>query len=292
MRWIISLSIACIGCAVPEPVNTTDWQSALKRADAVLLAAVADTQSELRSNTETLTAIKSQLDTIEASLVSQPTDNSEEVIQSTELTPAGKNANESQPVTGLVAAPAGVPLLISTTVGCAPCERLKQDVAAGLFAGFDVKFATDWQPDKYPAIRFKSESSSSGWGAIYGYDGNTLAWLRSKLLNQSTPVQAVASVPVVRQSHGDLVALHNQLHGGGNWTWPGGTMASLESHLRESHGVQSAGGAPLTGAMFQNRGAYTVTSQQPVVRFVSPRQSGNRWSYRVSRSACPSGACP
>ena len=228
MRWPIIICVVFAGCLVndPKPASPealTAWQEALRDTGAEVLQVATSTQTELRSNTETLTAIKSQLDTIEASLVTPQTANSEEVIQSTELSPVDKNANESQPVTGLVAASTGVPLLISTTAGCAPCERLKQDVAAGLFDGFDVRFADDWQPDSYPAIRFRSESSSSGWGAIYGYDASTLAWLRSKLLNESTLVPAVASVPVVRQSQGDLVALHNQLHGGGNWTWPGGT---------------------------------------------------------------------
>jgi len=284
MRWPIIICVVLAGCSVndPKPANPdalTAWQQALRDTGAEVLQIATSTQTELRSNTETLTAIKSQLDTIEASLVTPQTANSEEVIQSTESTPAGKNANESQPVTGLVAAPAGVPLLISTTVGCAPCERLKQDVAAGLFDGFDVKFATDWQPDKYPAIRFKSDSSSSGWGAIYGYDGNTLAWLRSRLLNESTPVQAVASVPAVRQSQGDLVALHNQLHGGGNWTWPGGTMASLESHLRESHGVATA-----------NQSGYSVRRSYPAIRPVSYRQGQFRWSGALAQRTCPT--CP
>ena len=39
---------------------------------------------------------------------------------------------------------------------------------------------------------------------------------------------------VVRRSHSDLVRLHNQLHGGGSWTWPG----DLETHLRTVHRVK------------------------------------------------------
>ena len=43
---------------------------------------------------------------------------------------------------------------------------------------------------------------------------------------------SVKSVPI---SHHDRVRLHNQLHGGGQWTWPG----NLEGHLRDVHGVET-----------------------------------------------------
>lgn len=39
--------------------------------------------------------------------------------------------------------------------------------------------------------------------------------------------------PPQSMSHGDMVALHDQLHGGGSWTWPG----NLAQHLQQAHGV-------------------------------------------------------
>ena len=38
----------------------------------------------------------------------------------------------------------------------------------------------------------------------------------------------------VHMSHQDMVRLHNQLHGGGSWTWPG----DLQTHLWTTHGLR------------------------------------------------------
>lgn len=43
------------------------------------------------------------------------------------------------------------------------------------------------------------------------------------------------------------IELHNSLHGGGNWTWPGGTAQSLKDHLATKHGVASRGTYPRVG---------------------------------------------
>lgn len=283
MKWLTIVCIGVIaGCSFNDPKQSpvanealTEWQQALRDNSTEVLQVATTTQSELRSNTTTLSEIKAQLDTIEASLASPKTDNSEEVIQSVELTSADKNANDSQPVTGSVAESAGVSLLISTTSGCAPCEQLKRDLEAGLFAGFDVRFVDDWQPRLYPAIRFRDIDSASGWAAIYGYDNSTLPWLRARLLGNAVSMQAVASRPAVRQSQGDLIALHNQLHGGGSWTWPG----DLATHLRESHGVATA-----------DQSSHPVRYSGAVIRPVSYRQSKCRWSGAVAQRACPT--CP
>lgn len=37
-------------------------------------------------------------------------------------------------------------------------------------------------------------------------------------------------------THSEMVALHNRLHGGGSWTWPG----DLATHLRGTHGVSTS----------------------------------------------------
>jgi len=66
--------------------------------------------------------------------------------------------------------------------------------------------------------------------------------------------------PVVKQSatqmtHAEMVATHNRLHGGGQWTWPG----DLATHLQTAHGVN------------------VVKTIQPVQRV---------------QSNCPGGVCP
>ena len=282
MKAIIALiTIACTGCAapvarLPTSEDLTDWQRALREDTSQILAATTDTRDTLRANTEALQQIKKQL---EASLVNPETANSEEVIQSTELSPADENANDSQPVTGFVAESAGVPLFVSVTTGCAPCERLKRDVDAGKFAGFDVRFVDqpDWQPRSYPAIRYKSDQSVTGYAVTYGYDESTLDWLRSHLLNERPALQTgVRSGPDTPMQHVDMVSLHNQLHGGGGqWTWPG----DLATHLREVHGVAAA-----------DQSYSQVRRASNGVRLVSRRPVRNWGSGFVSTRACPT--CP
>jgi len=66
------------------------------------------------------------------------------------------------------------------------------------------------------------------------------------------------ALQVHSMSHSEMVALHNQLHGGGSWTWPG----DLATHLRTAHGVSTS----------------QPTQSQPA----RVQQSGN----------CPGGNCP
>lgn len=67
--------------------------------------------------------------------------------------------------------------------------------------------------------------------------------------------------PVAKMSHAEMVATHNRLHGGGQWTWSG----DLETHLRTAHGVGTI-----------------QTAAQPV-----------RYTQRtVYQSSCPNGRCP
>lgn len=40
--------------------------------------------------------------------------------------------------------------------------------------------------------------------------------------------------PIKVMSHSGMVSLHNKLHGGGQWTWPG----NLKEHLETTHGVR------------------------------------------------------
>lgn len=63
----------------------------------------------------------------------------------------------------------------------------------------------------------------------------------------------------IAMSHSEMITLHNRLHGGGQWTWPG----DLETHLRTTHGVSTT----------------KTTTPKPTVR-------------TVQQSACPNGRCP
>lgn len=72
---------------------------------------------------------------------------------------------------------------------CPPCERLKAAVANGEFDGFEVSDSEDFPGLRsYPAIRFETPSSSSGWGVLYGYDNTTIPQLRALTQGTSGPL--------------------------------------------------------------------------------------------------------
>ena len=137
----------------------------------------------------------------------------------------------------------------------------------------------------YPAIRYKSDQSVTGWKwhTPRGYGPRVLMELRSTLLGEETPdggdFPQAAQTETPRSI--DLVGLHNQLHGGGNWTWPG----DLATHLQTTHGVMLNGNQP------SYVGSQTYRSRS-VVRSVPYRSTGVWRSRSVSRSSCPSGNCP
>jgi len=267
-----------IGCANPSP-ELTAMQLALRTADTEILKVAESTHTEVKSNTQALAEIKAKLETMEASLVVSDPANGKEVIKSEDTSPAD-NANDSQPVTRSVAEAGDVPLFVTNApFPCPPCERLKADYAAGKFAGFDVTFADDWQPSSYPAIRYKSANSATGWAVIYGYDANTIDQL--KRLTGTKEIVVAAESTNSFMSHGDMVSIHNDLHGGGSWTWPG----DIATHLRQSHGVQIDG----TAANYQ---ANTVVRARSVISTSSRRPVVSWRSRSVLRSSCPGGRCP
>jgi len=78
-----------------------------------------------------------------------------------------------------------------------------------------------------------------------------------KVLAASGP-QVLSSAPQVRvqqqqvqhsaMTHSQMVALHNRLHGGGSWTWPG----DLAEHLRREHGVAAGSYSGSSGGAWQS----------------------------------------
>jgi hypothetical protein len=198
-----------------------------------------------------------------------------------------------------------VPLFIFVTPFCQPCNAAKRDWKNGKLKGFDVKFCvqteahrqsliaedipadriviTEHNATPFPAISYQSDDSATGWKfhQPHGYGPRILMELRSTLLGED-PLPAVQEFPQTfapMQSHGDLVSIHNQLHGGGQWTWPG----DLATHLRQSHGVNLNGTAA-------NHSGNQITSQRTAVRSVSRGPFVNWRARSVSRSTCPT--CP
>jgi hypothetical protein len=287
------LFLMLVGCSQAP----TAWQQALRITGEELVTKQDQSLTILKENTTALAAIKSQIESLRPR---------EEVIKSEDTSPAD-NANDSHPVTRLVAEAGDVPLFVSLTVACAPCNLLKKDYKAGKFAGFDVTFCVlteghktqliaeglpaekivveDIDASPFPAIRYQSDTSPSGWvwHTPRGYSSRVLMQLRSKLLGEVAPVEyqypqaSVLQKPVASQ--GDLVALHNQLHGGGQWSWPG----DLATHMRNTHGVQIDGASA-------NYSGNQIVSSRSSFRSFPQRATYRSRSNVVSRSSCPT--CP
>ena len=286
MKYITLICVAFAGCTQHPMVKTSDGvealQAMLATSGQTIVAKQDETLTILKENTTALAAIKSQ---IEAQTEPAETQNSEEVIPSTEDTSAEPEPEESQS-TIAPSSSADVPLYVSNSEGCLPCVQLKQAVDRGDFAGFEVIESAPFEGIKYyPAIRYPDARSATGWSVMYGYNSQTPARLRFVTKAKKNKIQTTVRSQGMSQS--EMVSLHNQLHGGGQWTWPG----DLATHLQTTHGV-TTGGAPLTGAIFQRYGNYSLANQRTTFRAV-PRRSFISWGSRnSSRASCPSGTCP
>ena len=294
MRWfIVGLICGAVGCcsepAVGPKIDTL--KAVLRAANETQTTEIKATREELVENTAALNEIRSRIEQLNSTVSEKiPTPKPEapetpEPAPSVETSPGVSPATALQPSSpeGVVTqvAQTDVTIYVSTTSPCAPCERLKRDHAAGKFAGFDVRFATDWAPRSYPAIRYPSKASATGWAVLYGYDGQPTIDRLKELTSGKTvllaqPIQAPAAM-----SHSDMVSLHNRLHGGGQWTWPG----DLASHLQQSHGVSTGGFG------------YGSASYPPANSYGSKRydfRSISRWNgYRVrNRYSARSSFCP
>lgn len=243
MRRLLILT-ALVGCQTPKPIDDSAWRQALLSADRAVQSTVTSTHEVVTENTKQLEAIAQSIEAIKQA-TETPTDSEEVIPVSTELTQDDReevisvSANETpselvMPQTDGTGA--GVELVVTyADFYCPPCERLKAAIKAGQFSDFAIRYDNSYRPSSYPAIRYRSTESSSGWSAIVGYDSGTVPFLKSRLLkkaNRQVVNQMQTTNSVVDQN--SLIMIHNDLHGGGNWTWPG----NLKTHLRKAHGVR------------------------------------------------------
>jgi hypothetical protein len=240
MKFLCIALIGLIGCGqtavVKPPVDTVGFLADLSKIDAQSVEILVQTACIEGSIGELATQqkrIADAVETLKASLVESKAVTGEEVINPSRTAPSN-NANDSQIATTIVAEPRAVRLLVSLApFACPPCDQLKQAIDAGEFDAFAVEYSDDWKPRAYPAIRYPLASSPTGWAVIYGYDDTTI----NRLQAATNPVVNQARNTTAVMSHAQQVAEHNRLHGGGNWTWPGSTPQSLQSHLVNFHGV-------------------------------------------------------
>ena len=260
-----------VGCATQH--DLAGLKLSLRSTDELIVLKQSETVGMLTEQTNALAAIKATLKVIE---LNSETDSGREVINLDNEQQPLEEANDSHSAQHQADSVAAVRLLVSSTAGCAPCAKLWRDVDAGLFDGFAVEKSGDFDGLKsYPAIRYEDANSATGWAVVYGYDAKQLAFLKNKLLPKT------AAYRTAFWTHDDMVAKHNELHGGGSWTWPG----DLATHLATVHGVDANG-------MDKNNAQNPVTSKQYAVRSVSRGIFGRVRSRNSYRKSCPAGGCP
>lgn len=194
MRWMLIVAVlaGCDPCSC-EPTEdikarAAELSSGFKTQAAEhhnqTIAAIDSTRQEIVSQNE---QIIDTLKIVEAKLI-VPTPKSEEVIQSAVEPQEATRANLSQPIIPVASPPAVRLFITHAPFHCPPCERLKRAVTNGEFDGFEVADGGDFSGLRsYPAIRFETPTTATGWGVLYGYDNNTIPTLRALTQGTSAP---------------------------------------------------------------------------------------------------------
>jgi len=213
MRWILIVAVLA-GCSDGNPsaeirARAAELSSGFKTQaseyHSKTIAVIESTRQEIVSQNE---QIIDTLKIVEASLVkSNPNGKESDPASAVEPQEVAK-ANPSQS-SQPVASPPAVRLFVShAPFHCPPCERLKTAVANGEFEGFEVEDSPDFAGLRsYPAIRFETPQTSTGWGVVYGYDSSTIPTLQAITQGTSAPttgaifpVQAANTVTSSRSS--------------------------------------------------------------------------------------------
>jgi hypothetical protein len=149
------------------------------------IAAIDSTRQEIVSQNE---QIIDTLKIVEAKLI-VPKPQREEVIKSAVELQENPRANPAQSIIPVALSPAVRLFITHAPFHCPPCERLKRAVTNGEFDGFEVVDGDHFSGLRsYPAIRFETPTTTTGWGALYGYDNNTISTLRALTQGTSAPV--------------------------------------------------------------------------------------------------------
>lgn len=266
MKYLAFILLLTIGCATPADI-------------AGLKQSLRATDSKLAEHTDSLAALKNILSSSDESDFANAT---KEVISVENEPQAVQDGKESQHAQSQPDSTAAVRLFVTSSASCAPCVKLWKAVERGELAGFEVIKAGEFAGlQSYPAIRFEDTSSPTGWAVRYGWSVDQLTWLKRNLLPKKEIFRTAS------MSHREMKALHDSLHGGGSWSWPG----DLATHLQRVHGVQT-GGDPVQGSFFPYQRDSAIHGPRAVVRSVPQRKSFFGWSRNTAGKSCPSGRCP
>jgi hypothetical protein len=187
MRWMLIVAVlaGCDPCSCEPSAEikaraaelSSGFKSQAAENHSKTIAVIESTRQEIVSQNE---QIIDTLKIVEASLISSnPNGKESDPASAVEPQEAAK-ANPSQS-SQPVASPPAVRLYVShAPFHCPPCERLKRAVANGEFDGFEVVDGDSFPGLRsYPAIRFETPTTTTGWGVVYGYDSNTIPTLRA-----------------------------------------------------------------------------------------------------------------
>ncbi len=142
MRYLIFLMICLAGCTSPQDMRFTVDAATRDQLSQLLTSGEKNTSvvvAKLDEQTAVLQAIKDKLETAGGA-------------ETPGSPPPPPSPSQSAPP----AAPEKPILYYSVTSNCAPCNRLKQDIADGLFEDFDMRLLEDdtWTMG-YPVIRWR-----------------------------------------------------------------------------------------------------------------------------------------
>ena len=195
MRWmlIIAVLVGCDPCSCEPSAEikaraaelSSGFKSQAAENHSKTIAVIESTRQEIVSQNE---QIIDTLKIVEASLVkSNP--NGKESDPASAVEPQELEGKESQPAILAASSPAVRLFVTHAPFHCPPCERLKTAVANGEFDGFEVVDGDSFSGLRsYPAIRFETPTTTTGWGVVYGYDSNTITTLRALTQGTSAPV--------------------------------------------------------------------------------------------------------
>jgi hypothetical protein len=190
---IIAVLVGCDPCSCEPSAEikaraaelSSGFKSQAAENHSKTIAVIESTRQEIVSQNE---QIIDTLKIMEASLVkSNP--NGKESDPASAVEPQELEGKESQPAILAASSPAVRLFVTHAPFHCPPCERLKTAVANGEFDGFEVVDGDSFSGLRsYPAIRFETPTTTTGWGVVYGYDSNTITTLRALTQGTSAPV--------------------------------------------------------------------------------------------------------
>jgi hypothetical protein len=184
-----------IGCnhepSAETKARAAELSSGFRKQAEAITAKQDESLTILRENTAALQAIKSlsdkqmELDTEIVSLLKASLSTAD--LNRKDGDPAAPEPQgterKSQTTPLLSDSPPAVRLFVTQAdFPCAPCERMRRAIEAGEFSEFEIVWTAPFDGQQgFPATRFRSRTSPTGWRVIYGFDDSTIAQIKANI---------------------------------------------------------------------------------------------------------------